>query len=287
MTHPGIDRRCPAFAARPLALAIVLATALAVLASPVVGAVGGPGSDPGDSPATPSPMTRQLCTRTDTACSIRVASALREGAATNVAVTGRASTNVRIRLFRIDVRGTTIRGIEPFGATVDVAVGDNGRGNATLPIAPFDADESAGWVLVSVADARWQGDPSVIVGEIVPIAGRSPMLLGDGYGNEKPVGATLDMELVGQIPGTEFRAEYLGDDDQWHNVTVEVATRDDPSGQTVGVLRYAVPNGLLAKPYRSTTVIVTALVVIVVGLIAVVLFPALAGRRGRLRLDPR
>lgn len=203
----------------------------------------------GDASPRSSPMTSLLCSSRTVACSVQTSDHLREGAAERVVVTGRANTTVEVQLFKLDVVGSTATAMSPHGPPVAATLNSRGYGSASLPIPPFDVDEEGGWALLSLADATWDGDPGGIVGQIVPIRARVPTLLGDGYGTEKPVGSALDMEITNYVPGARFTVEYLGDDGNWRNVTIRTAERDDEV-QPVMVLRYRVPNGLLAKPHR-------------------------------------
>lgn len=104
-------------------------------------------------------------------------------------------------------------------------------------------------MLVSLADATWTGSPETMIGQILPLGARVPTVLGDGYGSEKPVAVALDQQITNYISGTRFTVEYLGDDGSWHNVTQSVA-ESTASDASILTLRYQVPNGLLAKPYR-------------------------------------
>lgn len=203
----------------------------------------------GTTDARSSPMTTELCASRRVPCAIRVSDQLREGAADRVHVSGRPSTSVEVQIFKLDVVGGRIVGMAPLGSSTTVDLNARGHGTGNLPIAPFDVDDEGGWALVSLADTVWHGDPARIVGQIVPIGARSPTVLGDGYGIEKPVGTVLDMEIANYIPGTRFTVEYLGDDGSWHNITIATAEHDE-AHQPVMTLRYSVPNGLVTKPYR-------------------------------------
>lgn len=243
-------------------MALTLMT-LAVLAASVLGAPSveatpsfqgtdeGDGDDEtgdgGSGPAS-SPMTAHLCSANSVPCSVRLADEVREGAAEHVHVTGRPSATVEVQVFKLDVVGHRIEGMEPLGEPVAVTLEGHGHGSALLPVAPLTTGDNGGWVLVTLADATWDGGPGPIVGQIVPLGARAPTLLGDGYGTQKPVGTTLEMEVTNHIAGTEFQVQYLGDDGNWHDTTIEAVEREDR--QPVVVLRYAVPNGLLPKPYR-------------------------------------
>lgn len=215
-----------------------------------VGSLAQPGrafANPGGS-ATTSPMTAQLCSSTSVPCSVGISDNVREGAATSIDVTGRALASVDVQLFMLDVSAGHINGMTPLGRSAGVRLSARGYGSAQIPIAPFGIHGQGGWVLATLADTKW-GDPMTIVGHIASIGARSPTVLGDGYGTAKPVATALDMEITNYISGTRFTVEYLGDDGGWHNVLQSSSERSE-GHQFIMTLRYSVPGGLLAKPYR-------------------------------------
>lgn len=194
----------------------------------------------------PSAMTSYLCSGRQVPCSVR-AGALREGQAATIMVTGRPNATVEIQVFRLDVTGDRVTAMTALTKNApSVTLDSRGYGRVSYPMAAFPTGE-AGWGLVSLADTRWE-DPDQIVGTIVSLQGRAPLVLGDGYGLEKPAGAVLDLEFVNNIRSTQFAVEYLADDGNWRNVSQsQTETADDPP---VGVVRYQIPNGLLPKQYR-------------------------------------
>lgn len=201
----------------------------------------------------PSPMTKQLCASTQVPCAIRIGESIREGAATSLYVTGLPGSTARIQMFLLDIVGGDIAGMDPFGDEIVIDINSSGNATTQVPIAPFSfstiGESQGGWVLVTLADVTWNGHPENIVGHIVPLAARAPTLLGDGYGTEKPVSTSLDMQFANFISGTEFTVEYLGDDGTWHNVTLG-ADQGGEQDQRTRTIRYSVPNGLVDRPYR-------------------------------------
>ncbi len=196
-----------------------------------------------------SPMTSLLCSSKRVPCAVQVGRGVREGTAAGVYVTGRPSATVDVRVFRLQVVGSRITGMKPLTDPARIEIDDRGRGRGQVVIEPFGVDGSGGWALVTLADATWTGEPRKIVGQIVPLHARVPSVLGDGYGTRKPVGAPLDLEIANYLAGTQFVVEYLGDDEGWHDVTRGTEEREE-QGQSVMTVRYAVPNGLVARPYR-------------------------------------
>ncbi len=96
------------------------------------------------------------------------------------------------------------------------------------------------------------------VGQFVPFGARVPHVLGDGYGEEKPAGATLDLKFTGVIPGSRFAVDYEDDDRVWQEATATdqsttgeatpttTATRPDD----IFTVAYTIPRGLTSTPHK-------------------------------------
>lgn len=199
--------------------------------------------------AGPPPQAELLCSDAPRGCAITVADTLREGATFPVTVQGRPQTRVQVVAYQavVDEQGT-LQDLVPLGDGVEVLTGSAGVVSADLPIPAVVTDESSGWALVSVASLTGT-DTSLTVGEFAPFGARRPTVLGDGFGERKPVGEPLDLSLMGAIHGSRYAVEYRDDDDVWHDITVgdgaATGAPDEPS-----VVRYQLPRGLRGMPYQ-------------------------------------
>lgn len=199
--------------------------------------------------AAPPPQAELLCSDAPRGCAISVGDALREGATYPVTVQGRPQTRVQVMAYHavVDEEGA-LTGLVPLGDGVEVLTGSAGVVSADLPVPAVVTEESSGWALISVAGLAGT-DTSLTVGQFVPFGARRPTVLGDGFGERKPVGETLDLQIVGAIPGSRYAVEYRDADEAWHAITVGdgavFGRPDEPS-----VVQYRLPRGLTDTPHQ-------------------------------------
>lgn len=200
---------------------------------------------PGVAYAVPSPQTLQLCGDGPTGCSIRLYGTPREGVQVTAAVTGRPSVTVPLRVYRVELAGDRISRLVPVGQPAPVQL--NGHGNGQAPLAVPAEDGDAGWSFVSLGDVAGT-DPAELVGSFAVTAGRRPVLLGDAYAEQKPVGQDLDLHLGAAVDTHRFAVEYRDESGIWRDVTrPTTAPRDDQNH--VSHVAYQVPRGLRARAY--------------------------------------
>lgn len=193
-----------------------------------------------------SVQVQRLCTDAPVPCSIQADPLQREGASSTVAVTGRAHMVVSLQIFRLTVNDGQATDILPLGDSIEVNTDGRGVGSASLAIPPLEPDQDGGWILIAPDDVSWD-DPDQILGVVGSLAARRPTILGDGYGDEKPVGQSLDLQITNAIAATSFAVEYLADDGSWQYVSSAASTVQQADGITS--VSYAVPQGLEQRPY--------------------------------------
>lgn len=210
--------------------------------------------------AAPSTQTAALCGGSPVTCSIQVAPVVSESSLTTVAVTGMPGVTVEIELRRADLSASTVTGLTPLAATVQVTTDANGFGSVDLPIPTLPDGQAGGPVLFVVADStgtHW----SELLGTWSLLTARTPVLLGDGYAELKPVGVPLELRLAAVPSAGWFAVEFT-------DAAGQLQTASDPAAPpcadqrcTVG---YTVPRGLAATDYsfrlvdRSTGAVVAA-----------------------------
>lgn len=215
---------------RSLPLFLAAAT-LAVAAAPAW-ADGGPG-------------TAALCADPVVGCSVTTSAAhVRDATVVDVSITGAPDVTAEVQLYRAVLDGDRLQALEPVGPAVAFSTGGTGTARVRVPVSAVAGGREGGWLFVSLAG---QSGPDVAgsIGQFVPFGARLPHLLGDGYTEEKPVGAPLELHVDGAAPSSDYRVEHL-DGGRWVDVTdpaddaVHVAR--DPSA--VSVVTYRVPRGL-------------------------------------------
>lgn len=196
-----------------------------------------------------SQMTSDLCSSYKIPCGIQFRNPAREGGTAIISVTGLPGLHVQVQLFRLEIVGQTVTGMTALNDPVGVAIDSSGYGATGIPILPFSAGNGGGgWVLATLADTTWS-NPDQIVGDIKPLLAREATILGDGFGDQKPVGQPIDLMLTNYLSGSIYTVDYFGDDSNWHNIT-RTTSVDNSAGQDVMTLTYQIPSGLYAVPYR-------------------------------------
>lgn len=194
--------------------------------------------DPGTAP--PSPQTVGLCAGAQVPCSIQVPPTWVEGTSSEVAVTGQPGATVEVRAFRVTVSSGTVTDFAAYGPTVRVTTDDNGFGVGDLRLPAAPVGETGGLMLVAPADST-STDLARVLGTWSVLASRYPLVLGDGFATDKPVGDVLGLELAGVIPGTDFDVQ-IQRDGQWQSIVEDASSCRDTSGRCV--VGYAIPRGL-------------------------------------------
>lgn len=199
--------------------------------------------------AAPPEQVSALCDNAPDGCAVRSDSWMREGATFPVTVKGNPGARVQVVLYAATMEGSQVTALTPIGLSDDVFVGSAGSVSTSLGVPPVDDDLAGGWALISLDGVTLATLPDA-VGGWVPFGSRIPTLLGDGYGDQKPVGRTLELAIVGTIPGSKFAVDYLDDAGAWHDATAaddanEPARRPDEAA----TVRYVIPRGLSAEPY--------------------------------------
>lgn len=200
--------------------------------------------------ATAAPASRQselLCAGAP--CSLDVDPWIREGMGYEVIVRGVPATRAQVRAYRAITEGAELKGFEPITDPVDFYTDRRGFARARLVIAVANPALAGGWALISMGDVTGT-DTTTMLGVFVPLGGRRPIVLGDGYGAYKPVGETLDLQVVGAIPGTLFAVDVQDDTGNWQDAT---PVGEEPRGASrpdeITHVPYVVPRGLTAKPH--------------------------------------
>jgi hypothetical protein len=202
----------------------------------------------------PSPDTDRLCTAGRVPCSIQVSPTWVEGARQEVVVTGEPGVSLEIRAFRVvDIDATTPR-LVALTPAVAVTTDTHGFGTSDLTVPTVGEDETGGPVLVAPADSVGRPLASVL-GTWTLLGSRRPMVLGDGFGTEKPVGEDLRLTLGAAAPGTAFDVE-LRRDGQWVSIGTDLHECTDVA--TPCVVTYQVPRGLRPTTYDVRLVSTTS-----------------------------
>lgn len=195
-------------------------------------------ADPGD-----VDQSTLLCHGAPGGCRMSTDSWAREGASLPVSVHGNPGVRASVRVYRAVVKGTRLVGLAPISPAVEILTGDDGVATTDVALPATKDSYPGGWALVSTGDVVGT-DTSRVVGVFVPLGTRSPEMLGDGYSQDKPAGQTLDLQVVGAIPGSRLTVEVRGDDNVWHRATGTAgSTTSDRPGE-VSHVRWTVPRGL-------------------------------------------
>lgn len=186
-----------------------------------------------------------LCSDDAVTCSIQVPSSWIEGETHTVAVTGRPRTTVTLQAHRMV---TTAAGTvwAAHGDPVAVTTGRRGYGDAELMLPALDAETPGGAVLVAVEGADL-ADLTHTLGAWTTLRSRTPALLGDGWGEEKPVGTDVTHRLEGAVPGTAFDVE-INTGSRW--VAIGTSTARPCSTDELCDVTYRVPRGLPARAHE-------------------------------------
>lgn len=217
--------------------------------------LGGPWAAPPAAAKAPT-QAATLCDGAPRGCALETNDWLREGATFPVTVTGNANARVQVVVYRAVLADGALDHLRPISSTVDVITNSAGVAQTEVAIPALESvRDASGWALVSVGGVREGSDTLQTVGQFVPLGARVPRILGDGYGEEKPAGATLDLQFTGVIPGTRFVVEYRDEDGIWQEAadpgkaSATSATAAAPSPDDVSTVSYTVPRGLAAKPH--------------------------------------
>jgi hypothetical protein len=191
---------------------------------------------------TVSPQTAALCTGARVTCSVQLAPTVTEGGPAEVVVTGRGGVDVEVQAFRVS--GTTLT---PYGPSAALTTDSDGFGVAELRLPSVPDGESGGPLLVATADSARTADLADVLGTWTTLVSRRPLVLGDGYATDKPVGTRLGLELAGVAPGSGFDVE-LQRDGQWQSVGADPDATCPGTG-TSCVVGWEVPRGLEPGTY--------------------------------------
>lgn len=210
--------------------------------------------------AEPTDQAHQLCDGA-AQCRIDVAQdAMREGAPTRVSVVGTPNVRVEVVAYLVvtDEAGAFV-GLEQVASTGELFTSSSGVAQGELGIAAIDTEHPGG--IAVVGTAGMEDLETSQFGTVLPFGTRRPAVLGDGYGVEKPVGASLELHHTGSIPGSWFAVELLGDDGQWQDLTAADGAPSGPPDQVSSTV-YFVPQGLKPEPHRFRLVNQTADIVV-------------------------
>lgn len=202
--------------------------------------------------------TSALCADHAKPCAVQLDGTVRESAYIDVTVLGAPGTSTSVQAYRVTLNGDRIDGLTAYSSATPARLGPTGvaRSGVGLPALPDSA--TGGFVFVSLAGMA-DTDVSRMVGSFAVLGAASPMLLGDGYADQKPVGQVLDLQYYAAIPASRFAVDQQADDGSWHEVTAQAQPGDlAMSADSIGHVRYTVPRGLQQKAYtfrlRNTTV---------------------------------
>lgn len=196
--------------------------------------------------AAPSTDTTALCSGSAVTCSIQVTPVVTEASLTTVAVTGTPGVTVEIELRRAEFLDSEVTALLPLGAAVQVTTDANGFGSADLALPRLPAGEAGGPVLFTVADATGIefGD---LLGTWSLLTARTPLVLGDGYAEAKPVGVLLELQLEAVAAAGWFAVEFTDTAGQTRTASDPAA---DPCAAPQCVVGYTVPRGLPAGDHQ-------------------------------------
>ncbi|RMB58344.1 hypothetical protein [Tessaracoccus antarcticus] len=207
--------------------------------------------------AAPPAQAATLCAGSPRGCALETNDWLREGATFPVTVIGNANARIQVVVYLAVATDGVLTELRPISSEADVITNTSGVAHTDVAIPTLGAGgDSSGWALVSVGGMQDTTETLQTVGQFVPFGARVPLILGDGYGDEKPAGSVLDLQFTGTIPGTRFAVDYADADGIWHDTTATAdaapanttaaATRPD----AITTLRYVVPRGLTSTPHK-------------------------------------
>lgn len=203
-----------------------------------------------------------LCAGSPRGCALETNDWLREGATFPVTVIGNANARVQVVIYQAILSDGALVELRPISTGAEVITNTSGVARTDVAIPTLGSSEGAsGWALVSVGGLEGGTDVLQTVGQFVPFGARVPRILGDGFGDEKPAGATLELQFNGAIPGTRFAVDYEDDDGIWQEATAapgsDTASEDaatdtasPPSPDDITSLDYTVPRGLTSTPHK-------------------------------------
>lgn len=196
----------------------------------------------------PADQTSDLCHHS-VPCSVQAAATWQEGTPGEVAVTGAPEVTVDVRAFRVRTQPNGQTTLDEFGPTVEVTTDAHGFGSADLALPELDDEQSAGPLLVALADSSGP-DLSKVLGAWTTLVSRRPLVLGDGFATAKPVGVDLSLEIAAADPGTSFDVE-IERTGQWESV----GTHSPPcTGASTCEVGYEIPRGLDPVTHRARLV---------------------------------
>lgn len=205
------------------------------------------------------PQAATLCSGSPRGCALQTNDWLREGATFPVTIIGNANARVAVVVYLAVLTDGVLTELRPISTDAEVITNSSGVAHTELAIPTMAvAGDSSGWALVSVGGLETGTDTLQTVGQFVPFGARVPRILGDGYGVEKPAGATLDLKITGTIPGTRFAVDYEDDDGVWQEATVDPSEGEGATPSTsratqpadITTLSYTVPRGLTSTPHK-------------------------------------
>lgn len=102
------------------------------------------------------------------------------------------------------------------GRTRAVGSGQGVANDQTLQLIPYQPDgfPSGGWMFLGLADDT-SLDLTKRIGQLIEYGGDTLRLMGDGFAAQKPVGTTLSLDVIGQVPGMKYWVEYRDDAGRW------------------------------------------------------------------------
>jgi len=152
-------------------------------------------------------------------------------------------------VYEAAVANGQLTALEPVSRNAEVFTNAAGVAHANVTIPARTTGSSVGWALLSVGGLTGT-DVSTTVGQFMPYGARVPTLLGDGFAAAgKPVGQTVEMQLVGAVPGTGFAVDYADEAGNWKEITADGGTTATSPDQ-ISTVHYTVPRGLLIKAYK-------------------------------------
>lgn len=198
----------------------------------------------GTATARPSADTRDLCDGAPVACSIQAPSTWRAGATQQVAVTGNPGVRLVVHGVRVrpGVRGAGHRFV-PEVKAFTVTTNADGYGHADVAVG---TGADGGDLLFVPTDAT-AADLTEVLGAWTTVLGRTPVMTGDGFGDHKPVGTALHLDLVAAAPGARYGVE-MKSSGAWSSVALGAGEPCPDDGQCR--LRYEIPRGLAAKKHE-------------------------------------
>lgn len=209
----------------------------------------------GPAHAAPDDQSTQLCAGAARACRLSTETWLREGGSYSVVVTGNPNVRVQVTVYRALVLNNELVGLQPISTGGDVVTNRQGIGHARIGLTGLDG-KSSGWALVSLGDINGV-DLGNSVGQFVGYGARDPLVLGDGFGEQKPAGASLDLQVTGAIPGTRFLVQYRDDDGIWRDASSGSEDTSLTLPNEASTIGYQLPRGLLSVSHEMRLVNLT------------------------------